>query len=317
LFLVAVLCAPAHAALEFHGGAYSSYEYTDNYQGTVSNRQSESIFEVGPTAQLLYTTGASRLDFSGRAARSTHKRFTGDDNTEVNLESRFTTATQRNSLTMGYAFTQTTRSTVLSDVRGKSKIHSGTANYTRAFTQSTSGGLGYTYYQEDNESPEEDLVTNIGSAFITHQLSQFTTLRATGSYSTHRYEIDEDTWVARGTAGFERRFTPRMSIGVDGEYQHEGREEEEPESDISAAFLTVRYALTQSTGMTLSGGYNWVSMEDMDSEQSYAMRGRSRPVRCTTCSPSGCPGNSSPSSPLTGTAPMRRAAFMPPGRGPS
>jgi hypothetical protein len=273
LFLVAALCAPVHAALEFHGGIYASYEYTDNYEGTANNNHSESIYEVGPTAQLLYTEGTSRLDLSGRVARSAHKRYTGDDDTEISLETGYTTTTLRNTLNLAYAFTQTTRSTILRDVSGETKIHSGSANVSRTLTQSTTAGLGYAYYQENNQSPDDDLVTNTGTAFVTHELSQLTTLRATGSYSTHRYEVDADTWVARGTAGFERRLTPRLSIGIDGEYQHEGSEGDEPESDISAAFLTGRYALTQSTGVVLSVGYNWLNAEDMDSEQSYALRG--------------------------------------------
>lgn len=286
LLLAAGLCTPVGAApLEYHVGLYSSYEYTDNYRGTAHDEEGESIFEVGPSAQVIYTSGISRLDLSGRLTRSFHQEFSDDDSTEVLLDSSYTRTTQTDTLLFGYGYTRTNRTTVLSDVTGVSRIQTARFNYTRTFTSRTSGGIGYTYSQEDNEE-EEDLVSHGVTANLSQQLTELTALRITGGYASYRYDSmgDEfdpdgtgDTWTARGGLSLERTMTRKLTMSVDGEYEHEAQEDDEtPDSDITSAFLTGRYAFTPATRLMLSGGYSWLTMEDMDSEQSYAARGELR-----------------------------------------
>lgn len=286
LLLAAAFCTPVGAApLEYHVGLYSSYEYTDNYHGTAHDEQGESIFEVGPSAQVIYTSGISRVDFNGRLARSLHQEFSDDDSTEILLDSSYTRTAQASTLLLGYGFTRTNRTTVLSDVTGVSRIQTARFNYTRVFTSRTSGGMGYTYYQEDNEE-EEDLVTHGVTANLNQQLTERTVARITGGYSNYRYDSigdvfdpdgTGDTWTARGGLSLERSMTQKLTLSVDGEYEHEAQEDDvTPDSDITSAFLTGRYAFSPSTRLMLSGGYSWLTMEDMDSEQSYAVRGELR-----------------------------------------
>ncbi len=272
LFLMG-FCAFAHAAtFEFHGGFYSSYEYTDNYLGIPRNEESESIYEIGPSAQLLCRSANATLDLSGHAARSFHRKYDDDNFNEILLNSLYSASSIRDTVELGYGYIQSSRRSSLSDVTGNSKIHNGTLNYSRALSPASSFRFGYTYTQEQNPSPDEDIVSQGFVGTLAHQLSQRNSVRFTQGYSVHDYEITGDAWELRSALGLETQVTMRTRIGTDLEYEHHEREDQ-PDGDIYNAFLSWGYSLIQSTSLRLSGGYSWLSMEGADREQAFAARG--------------------------------------------
>jgi hypothetical protein len=277
-FLAGALCLPVYAApLEFHAGLYTAYEYTDNYRGTTSHEQGESTISVGPTAQAIYTSGTSRLDLSGHAARRYHRKFSEDDSDDLLFDSRYAASNQASSLELGYGYVLNNQHTILSDVSGNSRRQTGSAGLTHRFSSDTSGGIYYNYYQENNPPSQEDIVSHGAMLTLNQQLTQRILLRMTNGYETHRYTIQSDAWVARSTLSLERDMTQRVNLGVSGEYEHTGQEEDDvPDSDITSAFINFRYAITPSTQLTFSGGYNWLTMEDVDREQAFATRSELR-----------------------------------------
>lgn len=276
---------PYAAPLEFHGGVYTSYEYTDNYNGTARDRESETIYEVGPSGQVIYQEGPARLDVSGHVTRNFHKRFSDSNFYGVFLDSRFSTSTalNRDSLSLSYAFTQTDRRDTFSDVVGKSKIHVGSINYTRELTQATRLGLGYIYGLELNEDPYDDVESHGVTGTLSHQFSQQNSTTLMVGYDTHNYKENDDVTdgidtddsndseILRSALGFQSLVTQQTTIGTDLEYQHQNNETT-PDGDIYSAFLTWGYSMTQQTNILLSGGYSWVDMEGYDREGSYVTR---------------------------------------------
>lgn len=288
VLFVTAFCGISHAApLEFHGGVYTSYEYTDNYNGTARDEKSESIYEVGPSGQVIYQEGPTRLDLSGHVTRNFHNRYSDGNFYGVFLDTRFSSSITPtiDSVSLGYTFTQTDRRDEITDVVGKAKIHVGTANYTRELTQATRLGLGYTYGLEINEAPYDDIRSQGVTGTLFHQFSQRNSGTLMVGYDTHDYTANEDetdgevpdaddtndTKVLRSALGFDSLVTQRTTIGTDLEYQHQNNETT-PDGDISSVFLNWGYSLTQSTNVLLSGGYSWVDMEGYDREGSYVTR---------------------------------------------
>jgi len=272
LFLTG-FCGLAHAAtFEFHGGFYTSYEYTDNYLGIPGNEQSDTIYEIGPSAQLLCRSANTTLDLSGHASRSFHQEYDDDDDTEVLLNSLYSASTIRDTLELGYGYTQTSRREDLTDARGNSVIHNGTLNYNRLLSPASSLRVGYVYTQERNPSPDDDLVSHGFTGTFAHQLSERNTVRFTQGYSVHNYDESGDAWILRSSLGLARQVTMRSSLGTDLEYEHNEREDQ-PDGDIYNAFLSWGYSLTQATSLSLSAGYSWLSVESTDREQDFAARG--------------------------------------------
>jgi hypothetical protein len=281
LILAASYATPAGAApWEFHGGLYTSYEYTDNYLGTADNEESESIFKVGPSAQVIYTEGTAKLDLNGHYARSIHQEYTDDDSNDIILNSLYTVTSPVSSFLLGYTYTEALRNSVLSSISGNSRTQAGRMNYTRGLTSTTRGGLSYTYYQEDNDGEEEDIVSHGVTVSVDQEITQLISLHLTNGYDTHRYNSESDTpdsWSVRSTASLERTMTQTTSLSVDGEYQHVGQEEDTvPDADIVTSLLTMRHAFSPALRIILSAGYTWLTMEDMDREQTYALRGELR-----------------------------------------
>ncbi len=273
VILLTALCgSPSAADYDFHAGVYTSYEYTDNYQGTAHDRESENIYEIGPSAQILISTSTMRLDLSGHAAQSFHRNFDDDDFTNILLNSRFETSTQRDTFSLVYGFTQNNQRSTLDEVSGESRIHSGTMNYTRALTPASTVGLGYTYNQEVYHYPNDDVVSHGVNGSVSHRLTPRDTVRVTGGYDLHYYEYQGDTWVGRTGLSYNSLVTEKTTLGVNGEYQHQGRIDQ-PDGDITSVFLTMGYSLAGQTHVNLSGGYNWLSTEDADRESSYAIQG--------------------------------------------
>lgn len=271
--LAAGFCTAGYAApFEFHGGVYTAYEYTDNYLGTPHDEESESIYEVGPSASLRYSKETTTLDLAGHWAKSFHRKFDQNDSNDIIFNSTLATSTPKDTLSANYGYTQSDRRDVLTEVRGYSNIQTAGVNYSRALSPLTTAGLAYSYLQEDNPFPYEDIVSNSILGSLSHQLSQRSTVRGAVGYDTHRYEVGENAEVTRSTFGYTYLLTQRASIGTDLEYQHESRDVS-PDGDISTALLTFGYSLTPSTRVLLSGGYNWLSIKGMDREGTYATRG--------------------------------------------
>ncbi|HPW69378.1 MAG TPA: hypothetical protein PLA82_07940 [Deltaproteobacteria bacterium] len=273
LLVSMALSSSVHAAsCEFHGGLYSSWEYTDNYRGTAHNQQSETIYEIGPSVDIICRAYPFALSLSGHAARSYHNRFKDDDETEVDLISGLTASSRRDSLELGYAFVQTSRSDLFSDVSGETRIHTGTLSYSRTLSPLTTLGLGYTRRLEDNSFPEQDIESEGASASLSHRITPNNTVSLTAGYDRYDYEVSEDAQVLRSSLSFEHALSPRTDVGVDLEYQHQYREEDLPDSDIKAAYLFWGHALTPQTRVRLSGGYSWLSTEDADRQRAAVGR---------------------------------------------
>jgi hypothetical protein len=272
--LAVVLCAGACHGLEceFHGGVYSSLEYTDNYQSTPDNKRSETTFEVGPSAEIICTAQHLSWSFSGHAARSYHNRFDDDDDTEVDLVSELTAASQRDSLELGYTFIQTGREDFFRDISGETRIHLGTLAYNRVLSSRSTVGLGYTYRTEDNTFPEQDIVSHGISGNFSHAVSTRDTVRVTAGQDAYDYEISADARVLRALLGYEHVVSPRTDVGIDLEYRHVARDEGLPDSDIKSAYLFWERSLTPQTRVRLSGGYSLLSMDHVDDESAFVAR---------------------------------------------
>lgn len=274
LLAVAVSCSLCHAAsCEFHGGLYSSWEYSDNYLGTAHDRQSETIYEIGPSAELICRAQPLTWNLAGHVARSYHNRFDDDDSTEVDLVSGLVASSRRDTLELEYAFLQTTREDFFSDISGETRTHRGTLSYSRTLSSLSTLGLGYTYRLEDNTFPEQDIESQGASGTFSHRITPRNTVSVAAGYDTYDYDITADAQVLRSSLIFEHALTPRTEVGISLEYQHQYREEDLPDSDIKSAYLSWGYSLTQHTHVLLSGGYSWLSMEDMDREQALVARG--------------------------------------------
>ena len=270
VLLVVVLCAGTCHGLEceFHGGVYSSLEYTDNYLTTPANRRSETTLEVGPSAEIICTAQQLAWSFSGHVARSYHNRFNSEDDTEVDLVSELTAAGRRDSLELGYAFIQTGREDFFRDISGETRIHRGTLAYSRVLSTRSTVGLGYTYRTEDNTSPEQDIVSHGATGRFSHAVSERDTVRVTVGHDTYDYDISPDARVLRSTLGYEHAVSPRTDVGINLEYRHVARDEDLPDSDIKSAYLFWGRSLTPQTRVLLSGGYSLLSMDDVDDDES-------------------------------------------------
>lgn len=280
LFVMA-FCGVTYAApFEFHGGVYTSYEYTDNHEFTAHDERSDSIYQIGPSAEVNYQNGPTRLDLSGRWAKSFHQRSDQEDTDEIVLGSAFSTSKIRDTMSLGYAFTQTDRrSDIISDVVGKTRIHTGTFNYTSTLSQTSTLVLGYTFNLENNPLPYEDITSHLTAATLSHQFSQRNSGDLRVGYDIYNYkgsdddfEDGDDAKVLRSSLGFQSLVTPRTSIGTSLEFQNQNNDRL-PDGDIYSAFLTWGYSLTASTNLLLSGGYNWFIMHGMDRQGAYATRG--------------------------------------------
>ncbi|HQM20876.1 MAG TPA: hypothetical protein PLE36_09645 [Deltaproteobacteria bacterium] len=274
LLAVSVSCSLGHAAsCEFHGGVYSSWEYRDNYLGTAHNRRSDTIYEIGPSAEIVCRAQPFTWNLSGHVARSYHNRFDEDDSTEIDLTSGLAAVGRRDSLELEYAFVQTTEEDFFSDISGETRIHTGAISYSRTLSSLSTLGVGYTYRLEDNTFPEQDIESHGASGTFSHRITPRNTVSLTAGYNTYDYDITPDAQVLRSTLSFEHAWSPRTDVGVDLEYQHQYREEDLPDSDIKSAYLFWSYALTPQTRVLLSGGYSWLNMEDMDRERAFVARG--------------------------------------------
>jgi hypothetical protein len=260
--------------VEFHGGVFTSYEYTDNYLGTSRDEESENIYEAGPSLSLLWDRQTTQLELSGHAARSIHRKFDDDDSTDVFLDSVFTATTTRDSLNISYGFSKTNRREALSEVSGDARRQRAALAYTRALTRDVTLGLDYGYSTENYRYPNDDIVSHSITGTVADRVLEHTTVRLNGGYDLHYYYNGDqyDTWNVRSGLGVDQQVTDRTTISLDGSRNHQGRLHL-PDADITSAYLTWAYVLTSNMDLSLSGGYNWLSMEDLDNERTHLARG--------------------------------------------
>jgi len=271
LFLVVVPCQYSRAVnLEFHPGLYTSYEYTDNYTGVARDAVSESIFEVGPSLALILSSQALRWDLTGYLARSVHREFEDDDSTEVRIETSATIAGQIQSMTLGYAYSQSRRRESLGDPSGIRRIHAGSVAYAREMTQRTSLRLSTDASRERTDGTEEEIDSWGGQAGLSWRASQRTTIDVTSRYVAYTYELREDTSTSTNSAHVSYAVNPRTSIGVFGDYVHVDRGDD-PDEDIYSTSATMRYTPYEHISLSLRGGYSWLSLEDEDRQETYTV----------------------------------------------
>jgi hypothetical protein len=271
LFLSAIFCSCLFAAnYEIHPGVYASYEYTDNYFGTAHDEEGESIYEIGPSLEILFSTPSVSWDNSGHLAKSYHKKFDEDDSTEGMFGSHLTAAHRSHSLDLDYSFTQTSRRESLEDPLGTSRVHSGTAGYTNTLSPATSLALGYTLTDERNPSPDEDLMSQGPSFGLTHQITPRQSLSLTYGYVYHNYEISDNTWISTSSAHWGYMVTSSLELGTGFTYEHEDRGRM-PSEDIYTALVTAGYSVTPHTDISIGGGYSWLVMEHEDRQSTYTL----------------------------------------------
>ena len=146
IFCLAIILLPGLDLLAFtfeaHPGIYTSYEYTDNYQGAVQNEQSESIYYVGPSLGLTCASPSTNFDLTGRYAKSFHQRFPEDDSPDIHLITHASFAAPQQETRFSYEFARTLTRDSLNEPFGEVRRNIGSIGYTATLTQSTSINAG-------------------------------------------------------------------------------------------------------------------------------------------------------------------------------
>lgn len=266
-----IVCACAHAATyEIHPGVRASYEYTDNYFGTAHDKEQENIYEIGPTLDFSWATPSLSWENSGYIAKRYHDEFDEDDSTEATAESHLTASSIRHALDLAYSYTQTSRRESLEDPRGITRVNTGAVGYTNTLSPETSLSLGYSLTDENNPSPDEDIMSQGPTFSLTHQLTRRGRLSVSYGYVYYDYEISENTWVSTSSAHWGYMVTPSLELGTGFTYEHEDRGRL-PSEDIYSATLTAGYGIARHTTIDVAGGYSWLVMEHEDREGTYTL----------------------------------------------
>ncbi|MBN2298701.1 MAG: hypothetical protein JXM72_08905 [Deltaproteobacteria bacterium] len=271
-FFTAVLfCSSLCAAVyEVHPGVFSSYEYTDNYFGTVHDKHNESIYLIGPSIGLSVSTPSLSWENSGRITRSYHRKYDEEESLNALFDSHAAASWTHHSLDLAYTYSLTSRRESLDDPLGKIRIQTGSLGYGYELTPETLLSLGYRTAYENNPYPEENLTTQGPSVGLTHQLTQRQRLSLTYDYLYHRYELSDNTWVSTSNAHWGYMLTSRLEIGTGFMYMHEDRGRLSSENIYNAS-VTAGYVLTRNTDIDVSGGYSWLNMEEQDRQGSYTL----------------------------------------------
>jgi len=267
ILVLAVAVTPGRsiAALTFevHPGIYNSYEYTDNYRGDVRNARSESIYYVGPSLAITGVSPSVSLEFTGRYARSFHKRFPEDDSPDIDLSSSISHTMSRLATTASYAFSRSLTRDSLSEPFGENRTHTGSVASTWQATQRTSLRAGYELSLEDwigDATSEEDVTTHSGHIGLTRQVGTFSTATLTARQSRHDYEDTQDVDETNVSLLLERAFTPALSLGFSSSYNYEEMGDLRDEDRYDER-LTCRYAFPRAITLSLDAGYGWLVTE--------------------------------------------------------
>jgi hypothetical protein len=251
---------------EAHPGLYTSYEYSDNYQGVSENKLSESTYYVGPSLNLRCLSPSATFDLTGRYARSFHQRFSEDDSPEIHLLTSASFTAPRQAAHFSYEFARTFSRESLTEPFGQVDRNIGSIGYTAELSQRTSmnaGGNILTEQWSNDAATGEDLVNTGGNIGITHQLNPLDTISLTARRDYYFYEIQQDVIGTQGGLDVRHVFSPIFNLSLGTLYNHADRGHD-PNEDRYRVTLTGQYIINQSTTISATGGYNWVIMENED-----------------------------------------------------
>ena len=278
IFCLAIILLPGLDLMAFtfeaHPGLYTSYEYTDNYQGAVQNEQSESIYYVGPSLGLTCASPSTNFDLTGRYAKSFHQRFPEDDSPDIHLITHASFAAPQQETRFSYEFARTLTRDSLNEPFGEVRRNIGSIGYTATLTQSTSinaGGNIQTEKWSTTAATGEDLVNSGGNVGITHQLNPLDTISFTARRDYYCYEISQNVIGTQSTLDIRHVFSPIFTLGLGTAYHHDDRGHD-PNDDRYDVNLMGQYTMNQSTMMSVTGGYSWLIMEQQDRQASYIAR---------------------------------------------
>jgi hypothetical protein len=259
---------------EAHPGLYTSYEYTDNYQGVVQNEQSESIYYVGPSLGLTCTSPSTNFDLTGRYTKSFHQKFSENDSPEIHLITHASFAAPRQQTRFSYEFARTLIRESLNEPFGEVRRNIGSIGYTVALTQNTSisaGGNILTEKWSNAATGAQDLVNSGGNVGITHQLNPLDSISFTARRDYYSYEISQNIIETQSTLDIRHVLSPVFSLGLNTAYNHDDRGHD-PSDDRYDVNMIGQYTMNQSTMMSVTGGYSWFVMEQQDRQVSYIAR---------------------------------------------
>ena len=270
-----IVCMPnrslAAFTFEAHPGVHLAYEYTDNYHGTVSNEQSESTYEVGPSLGLSFASPVATFDLTGYAARSLHKRFSEDDSTEASITSNFSLSQEYQKVGLTYEYMQTRWRGALNEPPGVVKRNTGVGYYTWQMTQQATLSLEYGIKDDNWQAPNEDETSQYGSMHLSYLLSQKDTVNLDVKYDYYDYQISQDVKVLNTGLAWWHSVTSRLSLGLNSDYTKEDRGDL-PNEGIYNLSASGKYSFTEFTSMSASGGKSWYIREHQDRESIYTMK---------------------------------------------
>jgi len=278
ILCLAIILLPGFDLMAFtfeaHPGLYTSYEYSDNYQGVAQDKLSESTYYVGPSLNLRCLSPSATFDLTGRYAKSFHQRFPEDDSPDISLTSNALFTAPRQETRFSYEFQRTMTRESLTEPFGEVYRHSGSIGYTVEISHDTrmnAGGNILTENWSSDASEEEDLVNRGGNIGITHQLNPLDTITITGLQNYYFYEISQDVVETQGSMDLRHVFSPVFSLSLGTAYNH-GDRGDDPNEDRYDASLTGQYTISPSTTMSATGGYSWLFIENQDRQNAYLAR---------------------------------------------
>jgi hypothetical protein len=259
---------------EAHPGLYTSYEYSDNYQGVSKDKLSESIYYVGPSLNLRCLSPSATFDLTGRYARSFHQRFSEDDSPDINLLTSASFTAPRQMARFSYEFARTFSRESLTEPFGQVNRNIASLEYTNELSQNTHLNAGGNILTEkwSNDAPAgEDLVNTGGNIGITHQLNPLDTVSLTARRDYYSYEIRQNVIGTHGGLDIRHAFSPGFSLSLGTAYHHDNKGHD-PNEDRYDANLTGHYTINPSTMISATGGYSWLIMERRDRQSAYIAR---------------------------------------------
>ena len=278
ILCLAIILLPGFDLMAFtfeaHPGLYTSYEYSDNYQGVAQDKLSESTYYVGPSLNLRCLSPSATFDLTGRYARSYHQRFSEDDSPEIHLLTSASFTAPGQAARFSYEFARTFSRESLTEPFGQVDRNIGSIGYTAELSQRTSmsaGGNILTEKWSNDAATGEDLVNTGGNIGITHQLNPLDTISLTARRDYYFYEIQQDVIGTQGGLDVRHVFSPIFNLSLGTTYHHDDRGHD-PNEDRYDASLTGQYTISPSTTMSATGGYSWLIIENQDRQNAYLAR---------------------------------------------
>lgn len=273
--LVIILCyysdSPAYV-FEAHPGIRTSYEYTDNTNGSARDTQGESIFEIGPRLDMLWNTPTLRFDLGGYVTKSHHDRYSENDTTEANVAASAAITGIRQTLGLRYSYLQTRQRETLTIPAGETKTSTAGISWMRTLTQFLTLNLSYDYSSRREPPGGEDEVSNTGRGSITYMLTPRNSFDVSCEYDDYNYQTEPDAKVMTTGLAWRYQWSPRMNLGVRTNYTEHERDQL-PDEYIYSVMPTTTYSLTQHTTLNLAAGEDWYITKHQDRQSIYSLDG--------------------------------------------